>query len=88
MTAVSFILGHFKQTATRDCLHTELKSIIEIILQRIIIAPYNLVPFIKPFAQNLVKLQRYNIFIGTYFIVTKDKIFLTMCSKKKLPGKC
>ena len=67
MTTVSFILGHFKQTATRDCLHTKLKAIIEIILQRIIIAPFSLVPFIKPLAQNLVKLAAQQHFHSNTF---------------------
>ena len=56
MTAVSFILGHFMQAATRDWLHTKLKAIMEIILQRMIFTSFSLVSFIKPLARNLLKL--------------------------------
>ena len=88
MTAVSFILGHFMQAATRDWLHTELKAIMEIILQRIIFTSFSLVSFIKPLAQNLLKLAVLQHFHSNIFHSNKYKIFLTMCSTKKLPGKC
>ena len=68
-------------------LETELRAIIDIILQRIIIASFNWEAFIKPLPQNLVKLAALQHFHNNTFHSIKKKDSFNNVLKEEAPWK-